>query len=147
MRGRGFALRDAEYTVINNNIEKMLKLGVAKVKQDIVDENDPNIRPKGPIISVQDRVKAKVNELVITELEGLHDEWILGNSPPSGVIELMKAAILPAQSVKYVVEWAEKRRVELQEAIDKLDPQLVEGYSHLTLKRKKECVALSLIHI
>ena len=141
MRGRGFALRDSDYGVINRNVEKMLNLGVAKVKQDIDDENDPNVKAKGPIISVQDRVKAKVNELVITELEGLHDEWILGNSPPSGVIELMKAAILPAQSVKYVVEWAEKRRVELQEAIDKLDPQLVEGYSHLTLKRKKDCAA------
>jgi hypothetical protein len=81
-----------------------------------------------------------VNETVITELEGLLDEWIMGNSPEANTIELMKAAILPAQAVKYVVDWADKRRAELQEAIDKLDPQLVEAYSHLSAKRKKEFI-------
>jgi hypothetical protein len=39
-----------------------------------------------------------------------------------------------------VVEWAEKQLFELQEAIDKLDPQLVEAYSHLSTKRKKDFV-------
>jgi hypothetical protein len=140
MRSRGLNLRDNEFAVINRNVEKMVALGVKKVKQDIADEEDPNVQAKAPIISVQDRVKAKVNETVITELEGLLDEWIMGNSPEANTIELMKAAILPAQAVKYVVDWADKRRAELQEAIDKLDPQLVEAYSHLSVKRKKEFI-------
>jgi hypothetical protein len=140
MRSRGLNLRDNEYAVIHRNLEKMLELGVKKVKQDIEDENDPNFKPKAPVISVQDRVKAKVNETVITELEGLLDEWIMGNSPEANVIDMMKAAILPAQSVKYVVDWAQRRLSELEDAINKTDPQLVEAYSHLSTKRKKEFV-------
>lgn len=142
MRSRGFNLRDREYKVIEDNLKEMIELGVKKLKQDIIDEQDPNFKPKAPVISVQDRVKAKVNETVITELEGVLDEWIMGKSPSVDVIELMKAALLPAQSVKYVVEWAEKHLSEMQEAIDKLDPQIVEAYSHLTTKRKKEFVGL-----
>lgn len=140
MRSRGFNLRDSEYQVVHDNIEKMLELGVKKIKQDILDEEDPNAKAKAPVISVQDRIKIKTNETIITELEGLLDEWIKGESPSIDVIESMKAALLPTQSVKYVVEWAEKRLTELQEAIDKLDPQLVEAYSHLSTKRKKEYV-------
>ena len=69
------------------------------------------------------------------------DEWILGKSPQIDVYEAMKAAILPAQSSKHIIKWAENHLVEIQGAINKDDPQLVEGYSHLTLKRKKEFVS------
>lgn len=140
MRSRGLILRDSEFQFIKDNLDDMERQALKKIKEDKLEAEDPNTPPKAPVISVQDRVKAKVNESVITELEGLLDEWIMGNSPEANVIELMKAAILPAQSVKYVVDWAEKRRVELQEAIDKLDPQLVEAYSHLSAKRKKEFI-------
>jgi hypothetical protein len=140
MRSRGFHLRDSEFQVIHDNIKQMIDLGVEKIKQDIVDEEDPNFKAKAPVVSVQDRIKIKTNETVITELEGLLDEWIKGESPSVDVIELMKAALLPTQAVKYVVDWAEKQLFELQEAIDKLDPQLVEAYSHLSTKRKKDFV-------
>lgn len=141
MRSRGLILRDSEFQFIKSNLEDMERIALKKIKEDKLDAENPDTPPKAPIISVQDRVKAKVNESVITELEGLLDEWIIGNSPDANVIELMKAAILPAQAVKYVVDWAEKRRAELQEAIDKLDPQLVEAYSHLSTKRKKDFVS------
>lgn len=140
MRSRGLNLRDNEFQVIHNNIKEMVELGVKKLKQDIIDEEDPNFKPKTPTISVQDRIKIKTNETVITELEGLLDEWIKGESPTIDVIDSMKAALLPTQAVRYVVEWAEKHLSELQEAIDKLDPQLVEAYSHLSTKRKKDFV-------
>jgi len=78
---------------------------------------------------------------VLGDLEDMLDEWIRGNSPSIDVYEAMKAAILPSQGAKFVISWAEKHRDEMQGSIDKIDPQLVEGYSHLTPKRKKEFIA------
>lgn len=135
MRSRGFALRDDEVQRINDNIERMLKHGARKVK---VEEDET---PKAPIISIQDRIRNKVSETVLGDLEDMLDEWIKGKSPVMDVYEAMKAAILPAQAAKHIIDWAENHRSEIQGSIDKIDPQLVEGYSHLSLKRKKEFVS------
>jgi hypothetical protein len=64
----------------------------------------------------------------------------MGESPKIDVYEAMKAAILPTQAVKYIVDWAQRHLTEMKEAINKSDPQLVEAYSHLSAKRKKEFV-------
>lgn len=136
MRSRGLTLLDAEFERIKTNIEKMLSHGIRKSTE--VKDDDVEDKPKTPIITIQDRIKNKANETVLGDLEDMLDQWIMGQSPQIDVYEAMKAAILPAQAAKYVAEWAEKHLVEIQGAINKIDPQLVEGYSHLTTKRKKE---------
>jgi hypothetical protein len=138
MRKRGLDLRDEEFAHIRRNIDDMLRLGKIKVEEDLKEEVKA---AKAPVISIQDRIKNKVNDTVLGDLEDLLDEWIRGNSPSIDVYEAMKAAILPAQGAKFVIDWAERHRVEMQGSIDKIDPQLVEGYSHLTPKRKKEFIA------
>lgn len=135
MRSRGFVIRDSEYLKIHENIKSMERLGVKKLKEDIKEEEK---QAKAPVISVQDRIKAKVGETILEDLDYILDEWIKGESPSIDVYEAMKAHILPAQAAKYVVEWATQYRDELQASIDKLDDQVVEGYSHLSTKRKKE---------
>jgi hypothetical protein len=137
MRSRGLSLLDAELTKIETNIEKILNAGKLKAKE-AVEEDD---KPKTPVTSIQDRIRNKVSETVLGDLEDMLDQWILGESPKIDVYEAMKAAILPAQSSKHIIKWAENHLVEIQGAINKDDPQLVEGYSHLTLKRKKEFVS------
>ena len=138
MRSRGLSLNDDEIRRINANIAKMLLAGERKSKE-VVDEVDD--KPKAPIITIQDRIRNKVNDTVLGDLEDMLDQWIMGKSPVMDVYEAMKAAILPAQAARYVSDWAEKHLVEMQGAINKIDPQLVEGYSHLTTKRKKEFVS------
>ena len=138
MRSRGLNLNDDEIRRINANIAKMLFAGERKSKE-VVDEDDD--KPKAPIITIQDRIRNKVNDTVLGDLEDMLDQWIMGKSPVMDVYEAMKAAILPAQAARYVSDWAEKHLVEMQGAINKIDPQLVEGYSHLTTKRKKEFVS------
>ena len=135
MRSRGFVIRDSEYLKIHENIKSMERLGVKKLKEDIKEEEK---QAKAPVISVQDRIKAKVGETILEDLDYMLDEWIKGESPSIDVYEAMKAHLLPSQASKYVVEWANKYRDELQASIDKLDDQVVEGYSHLSTKRKKE---------
>ena len=137
MRSRGLTLLDSELLKIQNNVQKLLDAGTRKSKEQ-VEEDD---KPKSPVTTIQDRIRNKVSETVLGDLEDMLDEWILGKSPQIDVYEAMKAAILPAQSSKHIIKWAENHLVEIQGAINKDDPQLVEGYSHLTLKRKKEFVS------
>lgn len=140
MRSRDFVLRDEEFTHIENNIKRMIAASLKKIKEAQMVDDDPNTPPKAPLVSVQDKIKNKTNETVISDLEGLLDEWMMDNSPKANVLEMMKASLLPAQAVKFIVEWADKKRAEIKDAINKESPQIVEGYSHLTLKRKKEFV-------
>jgi hypothetical protein len=138
MRHRGLILRDDEFLFIRKTIDSMLRLGKEKLKQDLDDEVKA---AKAPVVTIQDRIKNKVNESVLGDLEDMLDQWIMGKSPTIDVYEAMKAAILPAMASKHVIDWAERHRVEIQGSIDKIDAQLVEGYSHLPLKRKKEFIA------
>jgi hypothetical protein len=137
MRGRGLVLRDKEYTWINNNVEDMLLKGAKRLVAHREAEDDAN---KAPVVTVQDRIKFKAQETVLGDLEDMLDQWIMGESPKIDVYEAMKAAILPTQAVKYIVDWAQRHLTEMKEAINKSDPQLVEAYSHLSAKRKKEFV-------
>lgn len=136
MRGRGFVFSDREFKWLKDNIEKMLLLGAKRLTAHREEESEVLTKA----VSVQDRIKQKTNETVLGDLEDMLDQWIIGESPQIDVYEALKAAMLPTQSVKFVVEWAEKKCTEIQEAIDKTDPQLVEAYSHLSAKRKKEFV-------
>ena len=136
MRSRGFTLIDREFQFINDNVERMLLLGAKRIAAYDGEEE----KPKAPIISIQDRIKAKVNETVLAELDEIVDQWIEGGSPSIDVYEAMKKHGLPAQASKFVISWAEKPLSEFYEAINKECPQMVEAYSHLTTARKKACI-------
>lgn len=136
MRGRGLVLRDNEFDKIKINLETMCKHGIRKLAEP-KDEDDTTAKV---VITVQDRIKFKAQETVLGDLEDMLDQWIMGESPTIDVHEAMKAAILPAQASRFIIEWATKHMSEIQGAINKEDPQLVEGYSHLSTKRKKEFV-------
>lgn len=138
MRSRGLTLRDSEFQFIKTNLDEMERLGIKALKESVEEEQDDT--PKAPVISVQDRIKFKVGATVLEDLDYKLDEWINGDSPSIDVYEAMKAHILPAQASRYVIEWAQKHMDEILEAINKTDEQVVEAYSHLSTKRKKEFV-------
>lgn len=143
MRSRGFILRDSEYLTIKSRIDDMISHTIKQIKDDAYETSkgvDTKTAYVAPVISIQDRIKNKTNVTVLGDLEDLLDEWISGASPSIDVYEAMKAALLPAQASKYVIDWAQKQLVEMQSAINKTDDQIVEGYSHLSTKRKKEYI-------
>lgn len=143
MRSRGLTLRDNEFQYINNTLEKMMLATTRKIKETAAEDakDAANGHIKREIISVQERLRMKIDSTVLGDLEDMLDQWIKGESPSIDIYEAMKAAILPAMASKHIIDWANKHLVEIQGAINKTDPQLVEGYSHLTLKRKKEFVS------
>ena len=138
MRSRGLTLRDSEFQFIKTNLDEMERLGIKKLKEEPEDEGEEVA--KAPVVTIQDRIRFKANDTVLGELEDMLDQWIQGESPSIDVYESMKAAILPAQASKFVVEWAQAKLDEILEAINKTDDQVVEAYSHLSTKRKKEFV-------
>lgn len=143
MRSRGFILRDSEYLTIKSRIDDMISHTIKQIKDDAYETSkgvDTKTAYVAPVISIQDRIKNKTNVTVLGNLEDLLDEWISGASPSIDVYEAMKAALLPAQASKYVIDWAQKQLDEMQSAINKTDDQIVEGYSHLSTKRKKEYI-------
>ena len=140
MRSRGLTLNQHEYDFISKNLVDMEKYGIKSIaKQKLIDdenaENGDVYKP--PVLTIQDRIKIKVNETVLGELDEIIDKWIEGESPSYDVYENMKKHGLPAQASKFIVEWAEKPLSEFNEAINKTCPQMVEGYSHLSMPRKK----------
>lgn len=141
MSSRGFVLRDSEYAKINNSIESMVKYGAEAIEANSIAASKVITNPyAAKVISIQDRIKNKTSETILGDLDALVDEWICGASPEIDVYEAMKMALLPAQSSKYVIEWAQRPLDEMLGAINNTDEQLVEGYSHLTAKRKKQYI-------
>lgn len=117
----GMPLRERHITFLTDSINEAIrdaepeKIEVATTK--VVESYKPTI---------QDRLAEKTSEL-IGELEGYYDEidqtnvkfydWLTNNN------------VVQSQLVKYETLF-QKRKAELEDARQKADPQLVEGYSH-----------------
>ena len=69
MRSRGLTLLDSELLKIQNNVQKLLDAGTRKSKEQ-VEEDD---KPKSPVTTIQDRIRNKVSETVLGDLEDMLD--------------------------------------------------------------------------
>lgn len=90
---------------------------------------------KGPKISIQDRLKNKVEQEVIKHLEKMLDDWIISDETkvsPISLTSYIRDGGIPAAGCKYIDSWLDKILEEFQGALDKSDPELVEGYSYLS---------------
>jgi len=90
--------------------------------------------------TIQDRLAERTAEL-IGEMEGMFDEIIKNTKPNFKPYDFLTANKVPqAQLLKYR-EVFEQRKIELEAAQNKLDPQLVEGYKHYKAADFKRIVA------
>lgn len=94
-----------------------------------------------PVVSIQDRIKDKAREIA-GELEGWLDDFILDKKQPAKTVEefvnLFKTNELKAPHTKYIYCAFEKRSVELSEAIDGKDKDILEAYSNFTKPELKK---------
>lgn len=94
-----------------------------------------------PVVSIQDRIKDKARE-VAGELEGWLDDFILNKKQPAKTVEdfvnLFKTNDLKAPHTKYIYCVFEKRSIELTEAIDSKDKDILEAYSNFTKPELKK---------
>jgi len=117
----GMTLRERHLTYLTNSINEAIRDAEPEKIEVVATKMAQPYKP-----TIQDRLAEKTSEL-IGELEGYYDEidqtdvkfydWLINNN------------VVQSQLVKYE-NLFQKRKAELEDARQKTDPQLVEGYSH-----------------
>lgn len=117
----GMTLRERHLTYLTNSINEAIRDAEPEKIEVVATKMAEPYKP-----TIQDRLAEKTSEL-IGELEGYYDEidqtdvkfydWLINNN------------VVQSQLVKYE-NLFQKRKAELEDARQKTDPQLVEGYSH-----------------
>lgn len=103
---------------------------------------------KKPKPNIQARIKNKVYEVIICQLDILLDDIIEmkegttpARIPTLNLSALCKSENVPAQACKYIIEVLENTRNEFNSALDRDDPQLVQGYNWLSVPQLRRIVS------
>ena len=93
-------------------------------------------------LTIQDHLREKVSECC-GELEGMFDDFITAGAKMSAdfkPISLLRGLNISPNMIGTVTRVWELRLAEFNEVLEGEDPQLVEGYSHLTKIQLRNCV-------
>jgi len=132
-------LNGAEFDVkrlhwVRQNIADVINAGLER-KVD-VDEDAPQApRRKTPAELVDEKASD-----FIGELDGHIDDWGRGEFDLTSysLYDTLRANDAPAQIAKAVITYYKGQHQEIEELVKKKTPELVEGYSHMTIKKRKE---------
>lgn len=139
MLTNGAPLPESDIVWAKKSINETIAYGREELKTKL-QENVVNIPRKTPA----EILKEKTSNF-IAEIEGVIDEWSDGvwldidNYSVYNELKLIDAA---SNIAKGVVDYYTPLKEELEELISKKTPDLVEGYSHLSPKKKKEYLKL-----
>ena len=128
----------SDYDVVKDEIRKVLKL-----QFEIIPDNIGSVPEKiSKVISPLDRIRENVRKDIIMVLEELIDKWAY---PKNGIAninlgDLLKIHKVPTQGCKQIIDWLEYHRIGYNDALEKLCPQAVEGYSFLSKVNLKNIV-------
>ena len=92
-------------------------------------------------LTIQDHLREKASECA-AELEGMYDDFIEADAKMSAnfkPIALIRGMNIATQMIPHITAVWKLRLTELEEVVEGNDPQLVEGYSHLTKTQLKNC--------
>lgn len=78
-----------------------------------------------------DRMRNKVYNTIIRELEEIEEAWMNGEKAEINLFERCTVHGIKANSVNIIIEWLEPRVQEYDDAITKKDEDAVEFFSHL----------------
>jgi len=134
----GLELRPHEQENINEQLDEMLRSKQeVKRSQDEVDADAAVAK-----LTIQDHLREKVSECC-GELEGMFDDFITAGAKMSAdfkPISLLRGLNISPNMIGTVTRVWELRLAEFNEVLEGEDPQLVEGYSHLTKIQLRNCV-------
>lgn len=134
----GLELTEHEQCIVDEQISQMLKS-----KQEVKREKE-EVEAEAAVakLTIQDHLREKVSECC-GELEGMFDDFIVAGAKMSAdfsPIKLMRGMNISPNMVGTVTAVWELRLAEFNEVLEGEDPDLVEGYSHLTKNQLKQCV-------
>jgi hypothetical protein len=137
MELNGCNMSDSGKAFIGKYLEEVLKAGRANrltTSFVIEDTTTPKVARKTPV----ELLKEKTCEF-IGEIEGHVDEYSTGElGKDFSLYNLMKSTNCAGQSARDIIAFYKRTQEEFRELIEDKNPQLVEGYSHLTTKQQKD---------
>lgn len=134
----GLELTEHEQCIIDEQISQMLKAKQEKKREQSEIDADAAVAK----LTIQDHLREKVSECC-GELEGMFDDFIVAGAKMSAdfkPIALMRGMNVSPNMIGTVSAVWELRLAEFNEVLEGVDPDLVEGYSHLNKNQLKQCV-------
>ena len=124
----GLELHDTEQLKLENQLREILDSKQNEVAPEAVVEDAT------PRITIQDRLREKVNEC-IGELDGLFDDFLASGAKMTAdykPVTLLRSMNVAPQMVSIIADVWKRRLTEFETVNQGKDAQLVEGYSHLS---------------
>ena len=108
---------------------------VSEGKDDTDDSEEVEVKPTGPVVSIQDRVREasyKMTEEIETAIEAFQTDPETFDPKAFKVLNLLKAHQAKAAHARVIKDFYARNLDELTEAATTKDEQLKEAYSHLS---------------
>jgi len=134
----GLVLNEHEQSIIDEQISQMLRAKQEKKREQSEVDADTAVAK----LTIQDHLREKVSECC-GELEGMFDDFVVAGAKMSAdfsPIKLMRGMNVSPNMISTVSAVWELRLAEFNEVLEGIDPDLVEGYSHLNKNQLKQCV-------
>lgn len=140
MQLMGAELDKAAIDFINHNVDDVVRFGKINIDNSVDEDEDdkPEVKRKNPSELLREKTLA-----VMGEIEGFVDEHLDGNLDKKfSLYTHLKSIDAAAQTARDIVKFYKEMEAELIElTVDKTE-ELVEGYSHLTIKEQKSLLKL-----
>jgi hypothetical protein len=78
-----------------------------------------------------DALHQKIQDTIMTDIDGMIDDWIMGKKTELDIPKLFQAHDLKPSAVPTVRNRLLKMQIEYEDAYNRVDEQLVEAYSHI----------------
>lgn len=131
----GLQLDEHEQIKLDNMIAAILAVK-EQVKVEAVVKEEP-ARP-----TIQDRLRDKVSEC-LGEMDGMFDEFVAAGAKLTAdykPVSLLRSMNIAPQLMHMIRDTWTRKLAEFEEAVAGKDPQLAQGYEHLTKTQLKNCV-------
>jgi len=125
---------------LGQSIAKIISEG----KDDTDDSEEVEVKPTGPVVSIQDRVREasyKMTEEIETAIEAFQTDPEAFDPKAFKVLNLLKAYQAKAAHARIIKDFYAKDLNELIEAASTKDEQLKEAYSHLSKVQLRKITA------
>jgi len=117
---------------------------VSEGKDDTDDSEEVEVKPTGPVVSIQDRVREasyKMTEEIETAIEAFQTDPESFDPKAFKVLNLLKAHQAKAAHARVIRDFYARNLDELTEAASTKDEQLKEAYSHLSKVQLRKITA------
>lgn len=122
-------------TYVDNKIDEIIN----RAKKLSTKKED---EPVKSTLTPQDRIKIKVENTIISQLNDMEDEWIMGEKTDRDVYTLCKSNNIAGGAVQYIVSWTQPLLDEMNEVLTTKDTELKQAFKHIPTKEIKRQISV-----